>query len=120
MEQGFCRMVLIVADDTDPAAAAAIGRIADVLRQGELTALFAYSGLSLWLWSGSGPISPTLFNAIRSMMPSPAPSGSAICSKRAAMSARQVLAGMAGPRPTGSRRSVSGRFGSTPLPGRRG
>ncbi len=32
MGQGFCRMVLVVADDADPAAAAVIGRIADRLR----------------------------------------------------------------------------------------
>ena len=31
MGQGFCRMVLVVTDDTDPAAAAEIGRIADSL-----------------------------------------------------------------------------------------
>jgi hypothetical protein len=41
MGQGFCRTVLVVADEADPAAAAVIGRIADSLRAERFSLIYA-------------------------------------------------------------------------------
>jgi len=41
MGQGFCQLVLVVSDDADQAAAAAIGRVADGLRAEGLSLLYA-------------------------------------------------------------------------------
>jgi len=41
MGQRFCRMVLVVADDADPAAAAVIARIADSLRDEGFSLIYA-------------------------------------------------------------------------------